>query len=52
MDPDSGSIPVPSVITGNSTSHGFPELSYFYSDYFLKFIEPHNDNYKNLSFTT
>ncbi|CAD8079287.1 unnamed protein product [Paramecium primaurelia] len=51
-DPDAGTIPVPSVITGNTTSHGYPELSYFYKEYFLKVIEPKNEDYKNLKFST
>ncbi|CAD8186309.1 unnamed protein product [Paramecium octaurelia] len=51
-DPDAGTTPVPSVITGNTTSHGYPELSYFYTEYFLKVIEPTNEKYKNLKFST
>lgn len=30
MDTPPGVDPVPSVITGNLSGHGYPEISYFY----------------------
>lgn len=47
-EPASGSA-TPSVITGNSTASGYPEISYFYTEYFLKKID-NSKEYQNLKF--
>lgn len=42
--------PQPSVIIGNNTGFGYPELGYFYNEYFLKEIES-SDEYQGLVFS-
>lgn len=50
LNPPGGMGKAKSIISTNSTAEGYPEISYFYSDYFLPKIC--NDTpYQNLTFT-
>jgi len=41
------------IAVGNVTADGtFPELNYFYYEYFLNKIEPNDPTYKNIKFPT
>lgn len=51
MNTPPGVPPTPSVITGNATSHGYPELSYFYTEYFLKKIDS-SPEFQGITFST
>ena len=39
------------ITVRNATGFGYPEISYFYNDYFLKYVEPNNPDYENITFS-
>jgi hypothetical protein len=53
MDNPLGAPSYPSVIKDNVTAVGtFPEIGYFYTEYFLVNIEPTDESYKGVTFET